>query len=115
MRHGALGISFGNVEKFLFRLLVPERMQQCDSALERLLHRRRTGDWKMNRAQLSFGEVFVMMVVFVFLVVGKRGELTQAEQQEQTCDFLHWNPPRAATRILVMLESRVKRPCGRSR
>lgn len=68
----------------------------------------------MNRAQLGFGKVFVMMVIFVFLVVGKRGELTQAEQQEQTCDFLHRNPPRAATRILVMLESRVKRPCGRS-
>jgi hypothetical protein len=59
-------------------------MQQRDSALERLLHRRRTGDWEMNCAQLGFGEVFVMMVVFVFLVVGKRGELTQAQQQEQT-------------------------------
>jgi len=34
------------------------------------------------------------MVVFVFLVVGKRGELTEAYQQEQTCDFLHRDLPR---------------------
>jgi hypothetical protein len=47
----------------------------------------------MNRAQLGLGEVFVVMVVFVFLVVGKR-ELTQAQQQEQTCDFLHRDPPK---------------------
>src|SRR5438270_13833883 len=68
-------------------------MEQRDSALERLLHRRRAGNGKMNRAQLGLGEVFVVMVVFVFLVVGKR-ELTQAQQQEQTCDFLHRDLPR---------------------
>ena len=50
MRHGALRIVFGDLQKFLFRFLVPERMQQGDSALERLLHRCRTGDRKMNRA-----------------------------------------------------------------
>ena len=78
MRHGALGIIFRDLHKFLFRFLVPERMQQRDAALERLLHRRRAGNRKMHRAQLGLGEIFVMVMIFIFLVVGKRGELTQA-------------------------------------
>jgi hypothetical protein len=50
-----------------------------------------------------------MMMIFILFVVGERGQVTQAKQQDKACDFLHRNPPRAATRILVTPESTVNR------
>ena len=74
MRHGAVRIVLGDLEEFLFGFFVPERVQQGDSAGEGLLHRRGAGDGEVDGAELRLGEVFVVVMVFVVIVVGKGGQ-----------------------------------------
>ena len=63
MRHGAVGIVFGNLEEFFFGLFVPEGVQQGDSAREGLLHRRSAGDREMDRAELRLSQIFVVVMI----------------------------------------------------
>ena len=74
MRHGTVRVFVGDLHEFLLGFFVPERVQQGDAAREWLLRRRRAGDGEMDRAELCLGEIFVMVVIFVFVVVGEGGE-----------------------------------------
>jgi hypothetical protein len=82
MSHGAVRIVFGHIEEFFFRLFVPEGVQQGDSALERLLDRTRARDREVHCAKLRFGEIFVVMMIFVVIVVG-HCECGNADEQRQ--------------------------------
>ena len=73
MHHDAMRIVFPDVDEFFFRLFVPERMQERDSALEGLLHRSGARNWKMNRAQLRLRQVFVVMVIFIVVAGSGNG------------------------------------------
>jgi len=72
VRHRATRIILYNLPECGFRSLEGERMQQGYSALKRLLDCWSTGRWEVNRAQLLFVEL-VMVVAFVGRD-GKRGE-----------------------------------------
>jgi hypothetical protein len=81
MRHDAVRIVHGDLSEFFFRLFVPERMQQRDSALEGLLHIGRTGNWEGDRAQLRGGQVF--MVRLGLVIVGKGGSGETGKEKEK--------------------------------
>jgi hypothetical protein len=68
--HGTVRITLGDVDEFLLGLFVPERVEQGDSAGEGSLDLGGTRDWEMNRAELGFGEVFVVGMVFFILRKG---------------------------------------------
>ncbi len=74
MCHGTARIILGDLQKLLLGLFVPERVQQCDSAREWLLHRRGAGYGEVNRPELSLVEVFVVVMVFIVIVVGEGRE-----------------------------------------
>ncbi len=65
MRHGAVGIVFGDVEEFLFRFFVPEGVQQRHAALERLLLRCRARNGEVDCSELRLVQGFVVVVFFV--------------------------------------------------
>jgi hypothetical protein len=102
VRHGAVGIIGSDLLEFFLRFLVPEGVQQSDAALEGLLHRWRAGDGKDDGAELSGGQVFVVMVVFVIVsedLRSRRGSETwgsrksgQRRKDQQTDDAFHGNP-----------------------
>ncbi len=48
----AAGVGAGHFGECLFRLVVPERVQQRDAALERLLDRGRAGHREMHQAEI---------------------------------------------------------------
>ena len=115
MRHGAVRIAMSNAHEFLFRLFVPEGVEQRDAAGERLLHRRGAGDGEMHRAQLRGGEIFVVMVLVVIgeSGVGEGGERGQRKQQQRRHAKRCMATPRMdVIRILVMGRLRVKRAFG---
>ncbi len=93
MGHGAVRVVFGDLEEFLFGFFVPEGVEQSDSAGEGLLHRRGAGDGEVDGAELRLGEVFVVMVMFVF-VVGERGECAEEGEEQQPGKTLHERTPR---------------------
>jgi hypothetical protein len=92
MRHGAVRIVFGDVEEFLFGFFVPERVQKGDSARKGFLHGRGAGNGEVDRAQLSLGEIFVMMMVFVLVVIGKNDGAAQARKKQQPGKTFHGKP-----------------------
>ena len=92
VRHGAVGIVDGNLLEFFFGLFVPEGVQQGYAALEGLLHGRGAGDREGDRAQLRGGQVFVVMVVFVFFVVGAGGNREETGKEQKACDSFHKDP-----------------------
>src|SRR3989442_275213 len=61
--HRALWIAFLHLLELFVSSVVPERMQQCNAALEWLLHARCTGGRKRNSSQLFSGSE--MLVLFV--------------------------------------------------
>jgi hypothetical protein len=71
MRHGAGGIGLHDLRKFFLRLLVPERMQQCDAACKRLLHGWSARNRKMHGPQLLRSQIVVVMA---FLGQGQEPE-----------------------------------------
>jgi hypothetical protein len=63
MSHAARRIVFPDLHEFLFCLLVPKRMEQCDAAFKGLLNRSGTRDWKVDGPQLLRSQIFVMMAI----------------------------------------------------
>jgi len=87
VRHGALRIVLRDFQELLLRLLIPERVQQCDSALEGLLRRGLAGNREVNRAQFGGGQVFVVMLVLV--VGGRERKYEKSSEQGQTDEMFH--------------------------
>ena len=87
------GSSLRDLQEFLFRLFVPEGVQQRDAAVERLLHRRGAGDGEMHRAQLRRGEIFVVMMILV--VVGETGKAKKAMKSRRQANRFIESPLRA--------------------
>src|SRR5580692_5975149 len=63
MGHRAFGIVLRDLLEFFLRFLVPERVQQRDTAFEGLLHLRRARYREMYRAQLIGRQAFVVMAL----------------------------------------------------
>jgi len=81
VRHGAVGISGGDLLELLFGFFVPEGVQQRNAALEGLLDVFSAGDWEVDGAELRGGEVFVVVVVVVIL--GDDGEGEEGTQEQE--------------------------------
>src|SRR5579862_4660697 len=111
--HGAVGVVLGDVEEFLFGLFVPEGVEQGDSAGEGLLDRRRAGDWEVDGAELSLGELLVVMMIFVvvFVVVGEAKEVTRNEKSSKQARRFMVHPT-SGEGILVARAPTVKRREG---
>ena len=84
VRHRAGGIVLGDLQEFFLRFLVPEGVQQRDSAGEGLLHGRRTRNGKVDGSELSLGEVFVVWVIFVLVVVSEGCEGAERDEKQKT-------------------------------
>ena len=91
MRHRAVRIVLGDLEEFLLRLFIPERMQQGNAALKRMLYRSRACSGEVHGAQLRFGEVLVMLMIFV--VIGEGIEVEQAHKKSKTENSVHAMTP----------------------
>lgn len=96
-----MGIIGSDLLEFLLRLFIPEGMEQSDAALEGLLHQWHTGDWKDNGAELSGGQIFVVMMIFVVVGNGTgfrrsetwgSGKSDERREDQQTDDAFHGNP-----------------------
>jgi hypothetical protein len=66
-------------------------VQQGDSAGEGLLHLSGAGDGEVDGAELRLGEVFVVVMRFVFVrvVVSEGGEIDEAHEQEEEYESFH--------------------------
>jgi hypothetical protein len=95
-----------DLREFLFGFFVPERVEEGHAAGEGLLHGRVAGDGKVNGAELSLGEFFVVMMLFV--VVGKSGEVQETHEEEQTYEAFHKRPQERCDEILITRGGRVK-------
>ena len=90
--HGAVRIVGGDLLEFFFGFFVPERVQQSDAAFEGLLHIWRAGNREVDCAELRSGQIFVVMMVIIFIVVGEGGECEDRAEDEQARDAFHRNP-----------------------
>ena len=90
MGHGTLRVVFRHLFKVLRRLFVPERMQQSDTAFERLLHRGRARDGKMHCPQLFRCHFLVMMTS-----IGQRRRAQGQQNRDQPGKIFHGTPQKS--------------------
>ena len=80
MRHGTLRILLLYIQKRLFRLFIPERMEKGDTFFEGLLSLRRARDGKVHGPQLPLCHFVVMIFVRERGAAEYRGDTYQPDQ-----------------------------------
>jgi hypothetical protein len=89
VRHGATGIVQGDLSEFFFRLFIPERVQQGDTALERLLHPGRAGTGTGDRTEFRRSQILVVMMTLIVIGNGRNGRDQCKKKKKQPPEPFH--------------------------